>query len=110
MQKSKPSGYDHITFNAPDPIRTPKLKDVEPAQYWGGGPPGNSVVLYPLFFFLNVLYVGVCCCFFSFALAVYLRRGSGVHVGSNEFHAGLHTVVHAVHTGLTWGGAQMGLI
>ena len=21
-------GYDHITFNAPDPIRTPKLKDV----------------------------------------------------------------------------------
>ena len=41
-------GYDHITYNAPDPIRTPKLTCVEPAQYWGGGPPGNSVVLYPL--------------------------------------------------------------
>ena len=51
-------GYDHITFNAPDPIRTPKLKDVEPAQYWGGGPPGNSVVLYPLLFLLTrTLYI-----------------------------------------------------
>ena len=48
-------GYDHITYNAPDPIRTPKLTCVEPAQYWGGGPPGNSVVLYPFCFAANIL-------------------------------------------------------
>ena len=51
------NGYDHITYNAPDPIRTPKLTCVEPAQYWGGGPPGNSVVLYPFFFFLFLTYL-----------------------------------------------------
>ncbi len=48
-------GYDHINCNPPVLIRTPKLTQFEPAQYWGGGPPGNSVVLYPsfidLFFF-----------------------------------------------------------
>ena len=54
-------GYDHITYNAPDPIRTPKLTCVEPAQYWGGGPPGNSVVLYPLFVFCDFWL----CCVFS---------------------------------------------
>jgi hypothetical protein len=40
-------GFDHISRNAPVLIRTPKLKRLEPAQYWGGGPPGNSVVLNP---------------------------------------------------------------
>ena len=43
-------GFDHINRNAPVLIRTPKLTRFEPAQYWGGGPPGNSVVLNPLFF------------------------------------------------------------
>ena len=40
-------GFDHINRNAPVLIRTPKLTRFEPAQYWGGGPPGNSVVLNP---------------------------------------------------------------
>ena len=44
-------GFDHINRNAPVLIRTPKLTRFEPAQYWGGGPPGNSVVLNPLSFF-----------------------------------------------------------
>ena len=43
-------GFDHINRNAPVLIRTPKLTRFEPAQYWGGGPPGNSVVLNPFFF------------------------------------------------------------
>ena len=42
-------GFDHINRNAPVLIRTPKLTRFEPAQYWGGGPPGNSAVLNPLF-------------------------------------------------------------
>ena len=45
-----PIGFDHINRNPPVLIRTPKLTRFEPAQYWGGGPPGNSVVLNPLFF------------------------------------------------------------
>jgi hypothetical protein len=44
-------GFDHINRNPPVLIRTPKLTRFEPAQYWGGGPPGNSVVLNPAFFF-----------------------------------------------------------
>ena len=44
-------GYDHINCNPPVLIRTPKLTQFEPAQYWGGGPPGNSAVLYPSIFF-----------------------------------------------------------
>ncbi len=40
-------GFDHINRNPPVLIRTPKLTRFEPAQYWGGGPPGNSVVLNP---------------------------------------------------------------
>ncbi len=40
-------GHDHTSHKAPDPIRTPKLNWLGPAQYWGGGPPGNSVVLCP---------------------------------------------------------------
>ena len=48
-------GFDHINRNAPVLIRTPKLTRFEPAQYWGGGPPGNSVVLnpFPFFFFFS---------------------------------------------------------
>ena len=46
-------GFDHISRNAPVLIRTPKLKRLEPAQYWGGGPPGNSVVLNPFYSFLE---------------------------------------------------------
>ena len=44
-------GFDHINRNPPVLIRTPKLTRFEPAQYWGGGPPGNSVVLNPKYFF-----------------------------------------------------------
>ena len=44
-------GFDHINRNPPVLIRTPKLTRFEPAQYWGGGPPGNSVVLNPSFCF-----------------------------------------------------------
>jgi len=45
--------------NAPVLVRSRKLKRFEPAQYWGGGPPGNSVVLYPYFF-----SVELCCALF----------------------------------------------
>ena len=45
-------GFDHINRNPPVLIRTPKLTRFEPAQYWGGGPPGNSVVLNPFFGFV----------------------------------------------------------
>ena len=31
----------HTASNAPDPIRTRKLSDARPGQYWGGGPPGK---------------------------------------------------------------------
>ena len=44
------NGFDHINRNPPVLIRTPKLTRFEPAQYWGGGPPGNSVVLNPFLF------------------------------------------------------------
>jgi hypothetical protein len=44
-------GFDHINRNPPVLIRTPKLTRFEPAQYWGGGPPGNSVVLNPFLHF-----------------------------------------------------------
>jgi hypothetical protein len=49
-------GFDHINRNAPVLIRTPKLTRFEPAQYWGGGPPGNSVVLNPIFSFWHKLH------------------------------------------------------
>jgi hypothetical protein len=48
-------GFDHISRNPPVLIRTPKLTRLEPAQYWGGGPPGNSVVLNPFCFFFLLL-------------------------------------------------------
>ena len=51
-------GYDHINCNPPVLIRTPKLTQFEPAQYWGGGPPGNSAVLYPIFLFFFFLAEG----------------------------------------------------
>ena len=47
--QSKNDGFDHINRNAPVLIRTPKLTRFELAQYWGGGPPGNSVMLNPIF-------------------------------------------------------------
>ena len=50
-------GFDHINRNAPVLIRTPKLTRFEPAQYWGGGPPGNSVVLNPNFWELNLFKI-----------------------------------------------------
>ena len=50
-------GFDHINRNPPVIIRTPKLTRFEPAQYWGGGPPGNSVVLNPFFFCVGVASV-----------------------------------------------------
>jgi hypothetical protein len=53
-------GFDHINRNPPVIIRTPKLTRFEPAQYWGGGPPGNSVVLNP-FFLLPALAVCAYC-------------------------------------------------
>ena len=31
----------HTTVKPPDPIRTPKLSTIGPAQYCGGGPRGN---------------------------------------------------------------------
>ena len=56
------NGFDHINRNAPVLIRTPKLTRFEPAQYWGGGPPGNSVVLNPFFLFFVFIF-GVFWCF-----------------------------------------------
>ena len=57
-------GFDHINRNAPVLIRTPKLTRFEPAQYWGGGPPGNSVVLNPIFFdfFREISFFGATFC------------------------------------------------
>jgi len=63
-----PFGFDHINRNAPVLIRTPKLTRFEPAQYWGGGPPGNSVVLNPFCF----LCVCVCVCVCPFALCFFV--------------------------------------
>ena len=60
------SGFDHINRNAPVLIRTPKLTRFEPAQYWGGGPPGNSVVLNPFFLFCFFVF-----CFFSFSCFLF---------------------------------------
>ena len=60
----KSVGFDHINRNPPVLIRTPKLTRFEPAQYWGGGPPGNSVVLNPFFGFVFcglLLYVAFWC-------------------------------------------------
>ena len=74
-------GFDHINRNAPVLIRTPKLTRFEPAQYWGGGPPGNSVVLNPIFFFA-VLHI-----------ALHVVKHIVLHV---MLHVVLHGVLHGV--------------
>ena len=61
-------GFDHINRNPPVLIRTPKLTRFEPAQYWGGGPPGNSVVLNPFFLF----FFGYSLFFFLFFVLFHL--------------------------------------
>ena len=38
--------YGHTQSNTPYPIRTAKLSDCGPSQYWRGGPVGNRMVLY----------------------------------------------------------------
>ena len=38
---SQSPSYVHTRVKAPDPIRTPKLSILGPAQYYGGGPRGN---------------------------------------------------------------------
>ena len=66
-------GFDHINRNAPVLIRTPKLTRFEPAQYWGGGPPGNSVVLNP---FLPWFFLSFWCKFvfsYNFLIVFWLR-------------------------------------
>ena len=35
------ASYAHTMVKPPDPIRTPKLSTIGPAQYCGGGPRGN---------------------------------------------------------------------
>ena len=35
------TSYVHTMVKPPDPIRTPKLSTIGPAQYCGGGPRGN---------------------------------------------------------------------
>ena len=35
------TSYAHTMVKPPDPIRTPKLSTIGPAQYCGGGPRGN---------------------------------------------------------------------
>ena len=68
-------GFDHINRNAPVLIRTPKLTRFEPAQYWGGGPPGNSVVLNPFFFFFSsFVFVNSFSFFFSFVFQDLLKK------------------------------------
>ena len=47
-------GFDHINSNVPVLVRSPKLTRFELAQYWGGRPPGNSVVLNPFLLILQV--------------------------------------------------------
>ena len=40
-QADRPPSFVHTRVKAPDPIRTPKLSILGPAQYYGGGPRGN---------------------------------------------------------------------
>ena len=47
INQNKDIGFDHINGNTPVLVRSPKLTPFELAQYWGGRPPGNSVVLNP---------------------------------------------------------------
>ena len=41
QQADRPPSFVHTRVKAPDPIRTPKLSILGPAQYYGGGPRGN---------------------------------------------------------------------
>ena len=41
----------HTASNAPDLFRPPKLSGAGPGQYWGGGPPGNTLGCCRLFRF-----------------------------------------------------------
>ena len=68
----KPNGFDHINRNAPVLVRSPKLTRFELAQYWGGRPPGNSVVLNP-FVFVEVI-TSTCVVFFHFFSTQLLCR------------------------------------
>ena len=54
-------GYDHINrkkSNAPVLVRSRKLTRFEPAQYWGGGPPGTVWCCIQVFQCCTVL---LCC-------------------------------------------------
>ena len=104
-------GFDHINRNAPVLIRTPKLTRFEPAQYWGGGPPGNSVVLNPFFCLMSqksayssVGRAGDCSCmqlislgrwfdsgcaeYFSNTFPYYIHMGSGARRRLDQFLLG----------------------
>ena len=76
-------GFDHINRNTPVLIRTPKLTRFEPAQYWGGGPPGNSVVLNPFCFFF-----GAASFFCPSLLSPAFRLGPTLHAASLSFACG----------------------
>ena len=41
MKTCSLTSYAHTMVKPPDPIRTPKLSTIGPAQYCGGGPRGN---------------------------------------------------------------------
>ena len=41
IKDTKLTSYAHTMVKPPDPIRTPKLSTIGPAQYCGGGPRGN---------------------------------------------------------------------
>ena len=77
------NGFDHINRNAPVLVRSPKLTRFELAQYWGGRPPGNSVVLNPFSLITcstqNMLYST---CFFNFSMphAAHLKFTILFHV------------------------------
>ena len=82
-----PFGFDHINRNAPVLIRTPKLTRFEPAQYWGGGPPGNSVVLNPFCFLCVCVCVCVCVPLPSAFLFVSPPPHPPLRVGLSQLHA-----------------------
>ena len=51
---SNAASYGHTMVKPPDPIRTPKLSTIGPAQYCGGGPRGNRRCLFVFAFCLTV--------------------------------------------------------
>ena len=58
----------HTRLNTPDPIRTRKLSNRRPGQYWGGGPPGKSLG---------------CCWLFAFALLTHTHTHTHTHRDKN---------------------------